>query len=83
MNRKINPEIKDRIIAKIKNDGLSVREAAAEFGISTNAIYNWIGAKGRSEPGLLELAKLKRENEFLKQLLGQLLLDQERGKKNR
>jgi transposase len=83
MNRKINPEIKDRITAKIKNDGLSVREAAAEFGLSTKTIYTWIGAKGRVEPGVIEMGKLRRENEFLKQLLGQLLLDNERGKKNR
>jgi transposase-like protein len=83
MNKKINPEIKDRIINKIRNEGLSVKEASAEFGISTNAIYNWIGTRGRVQPGLLELAKLKRENECLKQIIGQLLLDNERGKKNR
>lgn len=83
MHRKIDPAIKDRIINKIKNDGLTVREASKEFGISTNAIYNWIGAKGRSDPGALEMSKLRRENEALKQIIGQLLLDSERGKKNR
>ena len=83
MHRKIDPAVKDRIIDKIKNDGLTVREASKEFGVSTNAIYNWIGAKGRSDPGALEMSKLRRENEALKQIIGQLLLDSERGKKNR
>ena len=83
MRKRIDPEIKDRIIAKIKNDGLTVKEASAEFGISTKAIYNWIGVHGRAEPGVLELSRLKRENECLKQIIGQLLLDNERGKKNR
>lgn len=82
MYKRIDPNIKDRIIDKIKNNGMSVREAANEFNISVKAIYNWIGAKGRTEPGLLELSKLKRENECLKQIIGQLLLDNERGKKN-
>jgi transposase-like protein len=83
MYKKIEPQIKERIINKIKDEGLSVRDASKEFGISTNAIYNWIGAKGRSDPGVLEMSKLKRENETLKQIIGQLLLDGERGKKNR
>lgn len=83
MYKRIDPAVKDRIIDKIKNDGMSVREASTEFGISVKAIYNWIGAKGRIEPGALEMGKLRRENECLKQIIGQLLLDSERGKKNR
>lgn len=83
MYKRINPEIKERIINKIKNEGLSVREASREFGISIKAIYNWIGAQGRAEPNALLIGKLRRENEFLKQILGQLMLDTERGKKNR
>ncbi len=83
MYKRIDPAIKERIIDKIKNSGLTVREASAEFGISVHAIYNWIGAKGRTEPGVLEIGKLRRENETLKQIIGQLLLDTERGKKNR
>lgn len=81
MYKRIDPAVKDRIIDKIKNDGMTVREASNEFGISTKAIYNWIGAKGRFEPGALEMSKLRRENEALKQIIGQLLLDSERGKK--
>lgn len=83
MRKRIDPEIKDRIIDKIKKSGLSVRDASVEFGISTHAIYNWIGAKGRSDPGVLEMGKLRRENESLKQIIGELLLDSKRGGKNR
>ena len=83
MYKRIDPAIKDRIIDKIKNSGLTVREASVEFGISPHAIYNWIGSKGRTGPGVLEIGKLRRENETLKQIIGQLLLDSERGKKNR
>lgn len=82
MYKRIDSTIKDRIIDKIKNDGMSVREASNEFGVSVKAIYNWIGVRGRVEPGVIELGKLRRENECLKQIIGQLLLDNQRGKKN-
>lgn len=82
MSRKIDPEIKERVIKKIKSEGLSVAEAAKEFGLSNNTIYAWIGSKGTIEPGLVEMNRLKRENNELKQIIGSLTLNMERGKKN-
>lgn len=82
MSRKIDPELKERIIKKIKAEGLSVSNAAKEFGLSSNTIYAWIGAKGSVEPGLVEMNKLKKENAELKQIIGALTLNMERGKKN-
>ena len=80
--RIISPEVKDRIIAKIKNEGLSVAQASKEFEVGVGAIYSWIGTRGRVEPGALELSRLKRENDQLKQIIGALMLTSERGKKN-
>ncbi len=80
--RIISQEIRDRIINKIKNEGYTVAQAAQEFGVGVKAIYRWIGSQGKVEPGALELAKLKRENNELKQIIGMLMLDSERGKKN-
>ena len=82
MARKIDQEIKERIIKKIKSEGLSVMDASREFNISNNTIYGWIGAKGIIEPGLVEMNKLRRENNELKQIIGALTLNMERGKKN-
>jgi len=82
MARRIDLEIKERIVKKIKSEGLSVRDAAREFDISDNTIYGWIGARGKIEPGLVELNRLKRENNELKQIIGALTLNMERGKKN-
>jgi len=83
MSKRINKEIKDRIINKIKNEGLSVPKASDEFGVSRNTLYNWIGAKTKGEPSILEIAKLKKENSELKQIIGGLTLNMERGKKNK
>jgi len=83
MSKRINEEIKQKIINRIRSEGLSVPKAAEEFGISRNAIYNWIGAKTKGEPSILELAKLKKENAELKQIIGGLTLNMERGEKNK
>ncbi len=82
MGRKIDPELKERIVKKIKTEGLSVADAAKEFDLSSNTIYAWIGARGTVEPGLVEMNRLKRENNELKQIIGALTLSMERGKKN-
>jgi transposase-like protein len=82
MSKRINKEIKQKIINKIRNEGLSVPKAAEEFGISPNAIYNWIGTKAKGEPSILEMSKLRKENAELKQIIGGLTLNMERGKKN-
>lgn len=83
MPTRINDEIKQKIIDRIKNEGLSVPKASQEFGISRNSIYNWIGTKAKGEPSILEISKLRKENTELKEIIGGLSLDMERRKKNR
>ena len=82
MARKISQDIRDKIVDKIKNDGMSAIKAAQEFGISTNTIYNWLG-KGKIGSDTLEIGKLKRENQQLKMIIAELMLDSSKGKKNR
>lgn len=71
---KISNEIKSEIINRIKNDGVSVAEAAQDHGISTGTIYYWLGTKAKGSVSLLEHNKLKKENAQLKQLLGDITL---------
>ncbi len=68
----IAKEIKDQIIDRIKNQGVSVSQAAQEHGISTNTIYTWLSKKTEGGPGVLEVAKLKKENKELRELVGEL-----------
>ena len=84
MSNKISNEIKDRVINKIKSEGLSVPQAAEEFGLSRNTIYGWVSLKSgtKSDPGIMEISRLRRENNELKQIIGLLTLESERGKKN-
>lgn len=83
MPERINRELKQKIIEKIRSEGLSVSQASDEFGLSKNTIYSWIGSRAKGEPSIIELAKLKKENNELKQIIGGLALDMKRGEKNR
>lgn len=69
---KISKEIKDEVINKIKHKGLSVAETANQYGISSRTIYGWLGTKAQGSVSLLEYNKLKKENEQLKQIIGDL-----------
>ena len=68
------PEVKEQIINRIKNDGITVIQAAAEHGISKDTIYGWIAKKTEGQPTLSETIKLKRENAQLLQLVGEITL---------
>lgn len=60
---RIAPEVKEQIIGRIKNDGISVVQAATEHGVAEGTIYAWIAKKTEGQPTLSELIKLRRENE--------------------
>lgn len=78
----IKKEIKDEILSKVK-EGQKVPDLARQYGISDRTIYTWVGGRATSEPGTLELSRLKRENQELYALLGRVTAELERSKKNR
>jgi len=71
-------------MARVREGKISVVEIAKQHGVKVNTIYNWVSKSMHgSGTNVLAISKLKRENAFLKQLVGQLMLDVEKGKKNR
>ena len=70
---RIAPELKEQILARIKNDGVSVADAAKDHGVSTYTIYKWLGAK-TDGPTYAEVAKLRRENRALLEMVGEMTL---------
>lgn len=71
---RIAPDVKEQIINRIKNDGISVAQASKDHGISDNTIYTWIARKTEGQPTLAENIKLKREVTQLLQLVGEITL---------
>lgn len=67
-------DVKEQIINRIKNDGISVVEAAKDHGVKENTIYGWIAKKTDGQPTVSEIIKLRRENIQLMQLVGEITL---------
>lgn len=72
--QRVAPDVKEQIINRIKNDGITIVQAAEEHGISKSTIQTWIARRVEGEPSLGEIIKLKRENDQLKMLIGEITL---------
>jgi len=78
----IRPDVKAQILKRLKEDGVPVTTLAEEHGISTKTIYNWLSRGAvNNQPSLLAYAKLKKENQMLKELVGNLTLYLDKEKK--
>lgn len=74
MRRRIAKEIKEEIIGKIQA-GERVVDLAAQYAVSSKTIYGWLRQDtGEAVVSMLDFNKLKRENEELKRLVGELTL---------
>ncbi len=83
MQRKIIPaEIKAEVLAKAKS-GEKVLALSSQYGISDKTIYTWLRIDtGENVVSIVQYNKLKRENEELKKLVGEVSLALSLGKKN-
>jgi len=83
MGRRVPKEIKDEIVGKVQA-GERVADLAEQYGISTKTIYGWLRqSTGEAVVSVLEYNKLKRENEELKRLIGELTLNMHLQKKSK
>lgn len=71
---RVASEVKEQIITRIKNEGVSVQEAAKEHGLSDSTIYGWLEKRVTGMPSILEVAKLRRERDELLRLIGEITL---------
>ena len=78
----LSTEQKQAIIKRIKEKGERVAELAKEYGVVPKTIYNLLRHTAQGSGALLEAAKLKRENEALLQIIGELVAERKLGKKN-
>lgn len=79
----IPKEIKTEILAKVKA-GERVTELARQYAVSDKSIYTWLHQEtGDQVVSIIQHNRLKRENEELKKLIGELSLKLSLGEKNR
>lgn len=77
----VSKEVREQILKRIRDEGVPVSQAATEHGLSTKTIYGWLGKGVTTAPSILEMARLRRENQALKEMLGQITLDMSLEKK--
>jgi transposase-like protein len=80
--RVVQKEIKEEILSKVRAGG-KVMDLSRQYGVSDKTIYYWLRqTSGDDVVSAVKYKKLKRENEELKRLLGEIALEMSLGKKN-
>jgi transposase-like protein len=82
MATRVSPELKAKILSDIKN-GMKVGEVSRTHGVTENSIYAWLKCQAdNTGTSALEIAKLRKENAELKELVGMFALEKKRAEKN-
>lgn len=83
MGRHIDQATQNNLLADIKN-GMKVVEASTKHGVHIKTAYALLRRNAdNTGTSALEIAKLRRENAELKEIIGLLTLEKKRGEKNR
>ena len=73
---------KHEVLEAIKN-GTKVSEICAQHNLSTKTVYAWLRKQAdNTGTSNLEIARLRRENQELKEIIGMFALDKKRAEKN-
>jgi transposase-like protein len=78
---RVVPEIREQILKRIKEEGVTVNQTAKEHSIAPNTVYGWLGRGVKVMPTIGELVRLKRQNEELLALVGEFTLRASRSQK--
>lgn len=82
MHPPIDRTLKVAILGEVKN-GAKVTDVASKHGISDKTIYNWLRQQAdNTGTSALEIARLRKENQELKEIIGMFTLDKKRAEKN-
>lgn len=74
--RVIPKEIKEHVLSRVKNDGISCVQAAKDAGICADTVRNWLAkTAGGVSNDAVENTRLKRELSGAYELLGKLTIE--------
>ena len=78
----ISKDVREQVLARVREGKEKVADIASQHGISPKTIYGWLRNQVAPNISLIEVNRLRRENEELKRIIGIITLELERGKKN-
>ena len=56
----VSQEVKDQILKRVREGGISVAQVAEEHGLKPRLIYQWISKTITASPSILEISRLRR-----------------------
>lgn len=82
MGKPIDPLVKATIVAKIRDEGMTVVDAGSTYNVTTKSIYRWLreGVVDGNKNVILENNRLKKELEQAYRVLGRLTAESQRPK---
>ena len=82
MGKHIDSLLKDQILEAVKN-GSKVADICVQHGVSSKTVYAWLRHQAdNTGTSSLEVARLRRENQELKEIIGIFALQKKRAEKN-
>ncbi len=79
---RVSKEVKEQILKRIKEEGVTVTQASQDHGISEASIYKWLTKGVSANPSWAEFSRLKKENKGLLELVGSLTVKLSQAQKN-
>ena len=81
-HHRIAADVKADILRRVKEEGVSVAQAAKDHGISEGTIYGWMVKGATGGPSWAEFSRLQKQNRELLELVGEITLKLSMTKKN-
>ncbi|MFY9268513.1 MAG: IS630 transposase-related protein [Candidatus Manganitrophaceae bacterium] len=77
----ISPEQRAKILSAIKDEGMSIIDAAKTFLVAEYTIKKWMRRQSKNgHTSSTEVQRLKQENQDLKTIIGEMVLHQKKKK---
>jgi len=69
---RVPKDVKAEIVRRVKEEGVSVAQAAKDAGVCETTVYGWLGAGATSAPSWGEFSRLRKQNQELFGVIGEL-----------
>ena len=67
-------DVREQILRRVKEEGISVSQAANKHGVSIPSIYQWMSKDAAAQVSPGQVARLRRQNKELLKLVGELTM---------
>jgi transposase len=79
MAQHVSAEQRAKILSSIKDEGMSISDAAKQFLITEDTIKKWMRKQSKNgHTSSTEVQRLKQENQFLKIIIGDMILEKKK-----